>query len=266
MKRMFFVVAAVALVAVIAVYATQDTALTMKEVRDPRQLKTWLEANAQDAETRLVAAGATATSAIVLTNSSNAGTCSISAFVDKSDNAGDYVKLLVADGGTLTLQSDIDAQGTLATKLSIDNAGIITLKGSGSIDNTTDTAVMNLTETTVKVTGAFQVTGAVTMDGKLTTTPISNANVTNGQAVTVSGVINLLTAVGEVNSSGTATITLANPSAAGQWCILYNGVASTNHLAVAASGNYVGTALDLTAGQSAIIFAPTATTWAGHGD
>jgi len=37
-------------------YATQDTALTQREVRDPRQLETWLETNAADAETRIAAA------------------------------------------------------------------------------------------------------------------------------------------------------------------------------------------------------------------
>jgi len=39
----------------LAVYAAQDTALEQKEVRDPRQLETYLEANATDAQTRLAA-------------------------------------------------------------------------------------------------------------------------------------------------------------------------------------------------------------------
>ena len=38
-----------------ACFAEQDTALTQREVRDPRQLEVWLEGNATDAQTRLAA-------------------------------------------------------------------------------------------------------------------------------------------------------------------------------------------------------------------
>jgi hypothetical protein len=57
--------------------AAQDTALDgMKEVRDPVQLKTWLEANAADAQTRIAAlegseaGGALAPGAILVGNAS----------------------------------------------------------------------------------------------------------------------------------------------------------------------------------------------------
>ena len=42
-------------VAHLAVIAAQDTTLTQRQVRDPRQLEVILEANATDAETRLTA-------------------------------------------------------------------------------------------------------------------------------------------------------------------------------------------------------------------
>jgi len=43
-------------------YAAQDTTLTERELRDPKQLEPWLEANASDAETRIAAIeGGTAT-------------------------------------------------------------------------------------------------------------------------------------------------------------------------------------------------------------
>ena len=87
---------------------------------------------------------------------------------------------------------------------------------------------------------------------------------TNTQALTLSGVINLINATGQANTY-TNTITLANPAAAGQMCILYNAAAATNLLAVAKTGNYDGPALELGAGESAIIFAPSATKWAGIG-
>ncbi len=44
-----------------AAMAAQDTDITPREVKDPKTLETWLEANATDAEARLVA-GTTATS------------------------------------------------------------------------------------------------------------------------------------------------------------------------------------------------------------
>ena len=49
----YIIAALMALVAVGIVWAAQDTDLTQKEVRDPRQLEAWLEANATDAQTRI---------------------------------------------------------------------------------------------------------------------------------------------------------------------------------------------------------------------
>lgn len=71
MKKMIAVLGmAVSLVAMTG-FAAQDSEVSIKEVRDPRQLKTWLEANASDAQTRLAAAesgaGVSALSAAKLT-------------------------------------------------------------------------------------------------------------------------------------------------------------------------------------------------------
>jgi len=54
MKYLNMILAAV-LVSIVAVQAAQDTALTQREVRDPRKLEVWLEGNASDAETRIAA-------------------------------------------------------------------------------------------------------------------------------------------------------------------------------------------------------------------
>jgi len=88
--------------------------------------------------------------------------------------------------------------------------------------------------------------------------------VTNGQEVTLAGVVNLLQGAGSENAE-TNTITLANPTAAGQWAIIYNSAAATNLIAVAKTGNFDGPALELGAGESAILFAPSSTKWAGIG-
>ena len=51
MKKLISVIAVLS--ATCALYAAQDTTLEQREVRDPRQLETYLEANATDAQTRL---------------------------------------------------------------------------------------------------------------------------------------------------------------------------------------------------------------------
>lgn len=156
--------------------ATQDTSLTVRDVRDPLKLKAYLEANAQDAETRLVAAGSVATSDIVLTNSADSGTASIRLDVDKNDDAGDSNKILVPNGGGYKFQNDSGSKGTLADILSFGATGIVTLKGGATLDNTASATELNITETTVKVTGALTVTGTVTLDSKLAQSQIATNN------------------------------------------------------------------------------------------
>lgn len=152
----------------IGAMATQTTALTQKQVRDPRQLEAILEANFADAESRLVAAGVTTAADITLTNGANAGTASISANVDILSDAGDMNKILIPDNGGFKFQSDSASKGTLADILAFGNTGIVTLLGGATIDNSTSASILNLTETNVKVTGAFQVTGATTLSTGLT--------------------------------------------------------------------------------------------------
>ena len=103
-----------AVLGAVGIYAAQDATLTIKQVRDPVQLRAKLNANAQDAETRLVSGG--------MTN------------------------------------------------------GIATMEGGATLDNTTSATTLIITETNVKVTGAFQVTGAVTLTTKLAQTNIATNN------------------------------------------------------------------------------------------
>ena len=153
----------------------------------------------------------------------------------KNDGGANNEFILCQDNST-------GAAGNGDTKFAVDDAG-----------NTT-------------VAGTLGVTGNTTLGaaGKLITTPVASANVTNGQAVTLSGVINLLSGTGSANAA-TNTITIANPTAAGQWAIVYNAAAATNLIAIAKTGNFDGPALELGAGESAIIFAPSSTKWAGIG-
>jgi len=166
-----------AICSAVGIYAAQDASLTIRQVRDPVQLREKLNANALDAESRLATAGAVATSAIVLTNSANAGTCYIDAKVDALGDAGDYVRLLFPDGGGLTVQTDQASAGTLATVFAIGNTGIATLKGGATLDNTASATELNITETTVKVTGGLTVTGTTTLTTKLAQDQIATNNV-----------------------------------------------------------------------------------------
>ena len=98
---------------------------------------------------------------------------------------------------------------------------------------------------------------------KIITTP-NSAFVTNGQPVTLSGVLTVLTGIGSAEND-TNTITLVNPTSAGQWAILHCATASTNLVGIAKTGNFVGPAIELAPGESAYIFAPGASSWAGIG-
>jgi hypothetical protein len=161
------------------------------------------------------------------------------------------------------LASDVDAAtaATLllgkatATKVEIADTAVET-----EIQGTLDVHEAATFATTVGITGNTTLGAA----GKFITTPVANAAVTNGQAVTLAGVVNLLEGAGQANAE-TNTITLANPTAAGQWAIIYNSAAATNLIAVAKTGNFDGPALELGAGESAILFAPSSTKWAGIG-
>ena len=68
-----------------------------------------------------------------------------------------------------------------------------------------------------------------------TITP-STSSLTNGQALTVAGSVYILTGIGGANDT-TNTVTLANPTAAGQSVELIVSGSSTNLIGLADSGN-----------------------------
>jgi hypothetical protein len=130
-----------------------------------------------------------ATANVLMTNTADNGTCAVYSKADRVDDAGDYNALLFGADGSLAYQTDQASAGTLATKLSVGNTGIITMKGSATLDNTASATELNITETNVKVTGNLEVTGTATLPtitglGKVfTLTPITNI-VYNGGATT----------------------------------------------------------------------------------
>lgn len=188
MNKMLYMLTAALLVCSI-VFAAQDTDITPRELRDPKTLETWLEANASDAESRLTAAGATATSAITLTNASNAGACSISAFADGTADAGDYSKILLGDNGGLVFQTDKAVAGTLATKFTIGEAGRVTLVGNATLDNDTSATELNITETAVKLTANATITGTLGVTGVATFTAMPKLTTTNAPGAVVAAAL-----------------------------------------------------------------------------
>jgi len=159
----------------------------------------------------------------------------------------------IASTGAVSTNSTIQADGVItsgvtgsngglviketsagATKFSIAGAtGIITLAGSGTIDNNTDTAVINLTETTVRVTGAFDVTGNST----LASVDIGGGYTGGGSGATISAA-----GVLQVNGAATfdSTVTATGALSLG---------AGTGAIVVPASSGAVGKAIGITSGD-----------------
>lgn len=200
--------------------AAQNSALSKRQVQDPVQLRAILNANAQDAETRLTAAGVTTAADIVLTNSANAGTASITANVDANGDAGDANRILIPDGGGFKFQNDNASQGTLADILAFGATGIVTLKGGATLDNTASATELNITETTVKVTGALTVTGTTTLATGLT-----------GLVKASSGVVSAATLV-DADVSATAAIAQSKIATnnLGAATIAWTCAGNTNHV------------------------------------
>lgn len=113
--------------------------------------------------------------------------------------------------------------------VNFDNGSVIKVQGTtltataAQLNAAGDGSTASLTPTTV------------TASGFIITTPLTQ-NVTNGQPVTLSGSLNVLTGINGTNGA-TDTITLADPGTAGKLAVIVVGAASTNFVGLADSGN-----------------------------
>lgn len=82
--------------------------------------------------------------------------------------------------------------------------------------------------------------------------PTAATTVTNGQVVTLAGLINVLHAAGGTNNA-TATITFANTTKGAIFFVCNTG--TSNKVALAQTGNFKSPAINLTFHESAIIWA-----------
>jgi len=135
-------------------------------------------------------------SKLMLTNSTNTGTCYVDVITDRHDDAGDWSRLLWGATGGVVFQTDASEQKTLATKLTIASDGKVTLAGGAILDNATSDSELNITETGVKVTGTATVTGTTTL-----------ATTLSGAVQATSGVISAGTLPVASGGTGAATIT-----------------------------------------------------------
>ena len=144
--------------------AAQDTEITIRELRNPRTLQTWLQNNATDAESRLTSGSGTSAS-LALINFNNAGTAFISFQADKADDAGDLTGIVGTDGAGLAFQTDITSKGNLATKATMGTGGLISTlvgyDGIGAVD--LDYGSADITDHTFVSDG-----GTVVIDGSIT--------------------------------------------------------------------------------------------------
>jgi hypothetical protein len=168
MKKMITTVALASLVAGMA-QAQIKKDWTIREVRDPRQLQAGLESAFTGVEAALVAidpdAGQIRHFAIKGGTSQDAR---IDITVNNGAAAGNKHRLLVdAAGNALLHQTDTAEAGSYVTQLTLGKDGKVTMVGGAILDNTTSADELNITETTVKVTGAFTATGAATLNGGL---------------------------------------------------------------------------------------------------
>lgn len=163
--------------------AAQDTALTNREVRDPKQLEPWLEANAADAQARLASleastnAAATVSNLTVTANATIAGTLGVTGAATLTGNA---------------IANELDAR--TATALLLGKA-------------TATSVAIGASDAGVTVPGTLGVTGVATFTAapKFTATTAAGAvtlTATNGPAVatgTAASPVWITVTIGAVN-------------------------------------------------------------------
>ena len=126
------------------------------------------------------------------------------------------------------------------------------------------------TFTSLKVTGTTELVGTVTTTGAITagsmtvsgtvTVPPTAASWTNGQAVTATAPLYLVSGTGGANDT-TNTVTLADPSV-GQVLQIIVAAASTNLITIADSGNVAASgAILLDANDSVTLYGAATNLW-----
>ena len=131
------IILAAAMLCASAVYAAQDSGLTIRQVRDPVQLKDKLNANASDAQTRMAAleVSLTTNQTVVVTGLITAGALSTTGAVTIAEGAltASTVTSTTIKDATI-VNADISATAAIAmTKLATNSLGAVTLTFSSTL-------------------------------------------------------------------------------------------------------------------------------------
>ena len=160
MKKLYIILTAGLLCGV--VYAAQDTAISNREVRDPKRLEVWLEANASDTETRVASleGGSTVGSVepgyVIVGNASTVGVdVAVSGDITMATNGA------VAIASGVIVNADVNASAAIVgSKLDLTSGtGAITL-GAGD-------------DLTLNATGEAVLAGDATLGGYWERTPLT---------------------------------------------------------------------------------------------
>jgi len=165
-----------ALLACGAVYATQDATLTQRQVRDPRQLETYLEANATDAETRIAAVEG-ASNITLASNKVFIGNGSGKAAPQTiSGDIGVTTDAVVSITAGAVVNADVAAAAAIAlTKLEAGTASYIVVVNHG-----TEPAYVDMTgDVTINTNGVTAVASLPAISGALLTA-LDGANIGSG--------------------------------------------------------------------------------------
>lgn len=160
--------------------------------------------------------------------------------------------VLMDTNGTTTIQDgavEADDIALASNTVFIGNAAGAAVEQTLSGDATIDTGGV---VTVTSAAGTFDVVGAFTAESDVIFT-VQPQTITNGQVVTLSGVVNLLTASGEA-AEGTNVITFADVSSAGQVFVIINTSTETNLIGVAQSGAWKSAAIELSANEAVVFF------------
>jgi hypothetical protein len=201
-----YIIGLLALLVCGAAWAAQNTDITPRQVRDPKQLEVWLDANAADAQSRLASVeaggvGATITSATLVSNA----------------NLKVYGKTLeIVSGGEITVPAASIGATALSGNIAIARISEA-LKAPGAIGGTTPAAatVSGLTvgkagvaSGVVTLTGTTSGTATLTVadDGSTITANKPILSAVNG---TLGATAPATASVTDLTASGTTTLALA---------------------------------------------------------
>jgi hypothetical protein len=175
-----------------AAWATQDTDITPREVRDPKQLETWLEANAADAQSRLATIETAVPSATLISNK----------YLKVWHPNGSTTTTNLTVSGTVTVPSGSIAAAAVAAGLTVaqGGSGAATFTAGGILCGNGTSA---FTALGVAANGQIPIGDGTTAPTLATISGTANeVDIANGAGTITVGLPNNVTVAGNLTVSG----------------------------------------------------------------